>query len=120
MANILLIEDLAVIRRLIQVAIEPLGHQLTQVATGEEALQAIDGHRFDLILLDIGLPGLDGWEVLRKVRGRAEWATIPVVVVTAHGDQADEDLAMQLGANAFISKPFRPNILVEAVAAILG
>ncbi len=115
-----MIEDFAVIRRLIEVAIEPLGHQLTQVATGEQALAIIDDGRFDMILLDIGLPGVDGWEVLRKVRSMEEWASVPVVVVTAHGDQADEDRAMELGADSFISKPFRPSALVEAIARLLN
>lgn len=119
MSRILLIEDFAVIRRLIEVAIDPLHHTLVQVATGEQAVGLLEAEDFDLILLDIGLPGIDGWEVLEGIRASARTASVPVLVVTAHGDQADEDLAYRLGANGFIAKPFRPDLLMSEVERLL-
>ncbi len=120
MAHILLIEDFAVIRRLIEVAIDPLQHSMTQVATGEEAMIALGNESFDLVMLDIGLPGIDGWDVLRQIRANDTTADLPVLVVTAHGDQADEDMAFRLGANGFIAKPFRPDDLMEAVDSLIA
>ncbi len=120
MAHILLIEDFAVIRRLIEVAIDPLHHTMTQVATGEEAMQALANEEFDLVMLDIGLPGIDGWDVLRQIRAGERTSELPVLVVTAHGDQADEDMAFRLGANGFIAKPFRPDDLMDAVDSLLS
>jgi DNA-binding response OmpR family regulator len=119
-ARILLIEDFAVIRRLIEVAIDPLHHHMTQVATGEQAMDLLETEDFDLILLDIGLPGIDGWEVLERMRASSKTASVPVLVVTAHGDQADEDLAFRLGANGFIAKPFRPDLLMSEVERLLA
>jgi CheY-like chemotaxis protein len=118
-AHILLIEDFAVIRRLIEVAIDPLHHTMTQVATGEQAMDILESEWFDLVLLDIGLPGIDGWDVLQRIRSAERTASVPVLVVTAHGDQADEDLAYRLGANGFIAKPFRPDDLMDEVGRLL-
>lgn len=120
MSRILLIEDFAVIRRLIEVAIDPLHHTMIQVATGEQAMDLLEAEDFDLILLDIGLPGIDGWEVLERMRASSRTASVPVLVVTAHGDQADEDLAFRLGANGFIAKPFRPDLLMSEVERLLA
>lgn len=121
MAHILLVEDFAVIRRLIEVAIAPLDHTLVMAPTGEAALQELDSQHFDLIMLDIGLPGISGWDFLRALQERNEATSqTPVLVVTAHGDRSDEDLAYELGARAFIAKPFLPDDLMAAVDEIVG
>ncbi len=121
MAHILLVEDFAVIRRLIEVAIAPLHHTFVMTATGEEAVASVEAEKFDLIMLDIGLPGMDGWDFLRWLSGqRDKVGDTPVLVVTAHGDRTDEDMAFELGAAAFVSKPFRPEDLMKAVEALVG
>lgn len=120
MACVLLIEDAPTIVKLIETTIAPLGHMVIARGDGESGLEAIDQIALDLVVLDIGLPGLDGWEVLDRVRHTYSPEDLPVVVVTAHGDAGDRLRAMELGANRFLPKPFHPESLREAVQSLLG
>ena len=118
--TVLAIEDSPSVRRLIEVC---LRSDTTVVLTADDGPQGLDLARDlepDLILLDIGLPGIDGWEVLRRLRAHDNMKGIPVLVLTAHAQPEVEEQAEERGVQGFMTKPFRPAELRAAVAEILG
>ncbi len=101
--TILLIEDDPQIRRFLRAALPSQGFRLFEAATGEQGLIEAATRRPDIIILDLGLPDLDGLEVLRRLR---EWATAPVIVLSARGQETDKIVALDAGADDYVSKPF--------------
>lgn len=94
-------------------------YELSKAKSGKQALEMIKERKPDLVLLDISMPEMDGYEVVEKIKENAEWADIPVVFLTADGDSESEIKAFQLGAMDFIRKPFDPNILMTRMDRIL-
>ncbi|MDJ0790319.1 MAG: response regulator [Acidimicrobiia bacterium] len=118
--RVLVIEDSASVRRLIEVCLRVLGVEVSSAADGVGGLDAIKDHRPDAVVLDIGLPGLDGWEVLRRIRNDHETASIKVLVLTAHAQPEMADKAAKGGADSFMTKPFRPLDLRVQVEKLLA
>lgn len=116
----LVIEDSASVRRLIEVCLRVLGVEVTSAADGVSGLDAIKTSKPDAVVLDIGLPGLDGWEVLRRLRDDAETSSIKVLVLTAHAQPEMADKAAKGGADSFMTKPFRPLDLRIQVEKLLA
>ena len=100
---IVLIEDEAQIRRFLRVALIGQGYRLFEAAAGETGLVEAATRQPDLIILDLGLPDLDGFEVIRRLR---EWATIPIIILSARGQERDKIAALDAGADDYVSKPF--------------
>jgi CheY-like chemotaxis protein len=117
--NVLVIEDSASVRRLIEVCLRVLDVTISSVSDGTLGLEAIKETDPEVVVLDIGLPGLDGWEVLAQIRDNADTAHLKVLVLTAHAQPEMADKAAQGGANAFMTKPFRPSDLREQVEKLL-
>ncbi len=118
--SVLVIEDSASVRRLIEVCLRPLGAEMRFAEDGLIGLDAARSDVPDAIILDIGLPGLDGWEVLSQLRSEPDTVGIRVLVLTAHAQPEMADRAVAGGADAFMTKPFRPNDLRESVEALLA
>ena len=116
----LVIEDSASVRRLIDVCLRPLGADMRFAEDGLIGLDAARDAVPDAIILDIGLPGLDGWEVLSQLRSAPETVDISVLVLTAHAQPEMADRAAAGGADAFMTKPFRPGDLRDSVEALLA
>jgi two-component system phosphate regulon response regulator PhoB len=89
------------------------------VATGEAALPAVRDHLPDLLLLDLMLPGIDGLEVCRKIRGEAQVRHLPIIMLTAKGEEADIVTGLELGADDYVTKPFSPRVLLARLRAAL-
>lgn len=117
--NILVIEDSAVIWRLIRASCQDLA-EFGWEADGVAGLEAVKKNPPDLVILDIGLPLLDGWGVLAGMRADDRTRNIPVLVLTAHADTASREKARVGGAQAFMTKPFRPNDLRSTIGLLLG
>jgi DNA-binding response OmpR family regulator len=116
---VLLVEDDA---RLAAMVAEYLGrHELdvTVAPDGERGLAALRRGRFDVVLLDVMLPGVDGFEVCRRLRAAPEWAALPVLMLTARGDDVDKIVGLELGADDYLAKPFNPRELVARIRAVL-
>ncbi len=115
-ARILIVEDEREMAELIGLYLEREGADITICETGEEALKVLPSGNFDVMILDINLPGIDGFELLQSVRKNSG---IPVIIVSAR--EADEDIIMGLGigADEFVVKPFSPKVLVARVRALL-
>lgn len=118
--TIVVIEDHAAIRRLITVVLERVDAHLVFAATGLDGLEAIDAHAPDLVLLDLRLPDMEGWEVLQWIRHRRDRNDLPVLIVTAYGGDGDEHRAYASGADGYLPKPFEPTVLRQAVTDLLG
>ncbi|RNC29500.1 MAG: Transcriptional regulatory protein WalR [Candidatus Dichloromethanomonas elyunquensis] len=106
MAHILIVDDEIAIRELLKFNLEKEGYRVTCAADGEEALALMDSNKYDLVLLDIMLPGVNGLEVCRRMRVDRSLAGIPVVMLTAKGEEIDKVLGLELGADDYITKPF--------------
>lgn len=119
-ATVLIVEDSPSVRRLIEVSIRPLGVTVIEAEDGIEGLDVARREIPDVILLDIGLPGIDGWEVLRELRGDTRTADISVIIVTAHAQPEIAAAAERRGADGFITKPFRPRELREEIIGLMG
>lgn len=118
--SVLVIEDSASVRRLIDVCLRPLSVEMRFAEDGLVGLEAARTAVPDAVILDIGLPGLDGWEVLSQLRADPVTLGVRVLVLTAHAQPEMADRAAAGGADAFMTKPFRPSDLRESVAELLG
>jgi two-component system response regulator ResD len=113
---ILVVDDEEHIRELVRLYLEKEGFTVVLAADGEEAVQKVKALHPQLIILDIMLPKLDGWDVCREVRKVAE---TPIIMLTAKGEEFDKVLGLELGADDYLTKPFSPRELVARVKAIL-
>jgi len=118
--KIVLAEDEPQIARLIEFKLKKEGYQIVWKENGEEALKAIKADRPDLILLDVMMPVMDGYEVLRRVKEDENLKSIPVVMLTARAQERDVVKGIDLGAEDYITKPFHPAELLARVKRILG
>ena len=117
--HILIVEDEADISELLEYNLERQDYDPQSVATGEEGLvQAREGQP-DLVILDLMLPGLSGLEVCRRLKGDPETREIPVIMLTAKGEEEDVIAGFEAGADDYVTKPFRPKVLLARVRAVL-
>ena len=116
--TVLIVDDEARMRKLIKDFLMQKGFNILEAADGEEALKvfAENENKISLILLDVMMPKLDGWSVLRQIRQNSK---VPIIMLTARGEEQDELFGFELGVDEYISKPFSPKILVARVEAIL-
>ena len=119
-AVILVVDDEEEIRELCRVNLEFEGYEVIEAADGVEALAAATQHHPDLIFLDLMMPRMDGWEVLRRLKERNETATIPVVLLTAKTSEEDQMRGWEEGILEYISKPFNPLSLGDWAARFLN
>jgi type II secretory ATPase GspE/PulE/Tfp pilus assembly ATPase PilB-like protein/CheY-like chemotaxis protein len=117
---ILLVEDEESLRRVMKDLLEREGYTIVEARDGVQALDEVDRQAPDVIILDLNLPGLDGYGVLQQLRSRSATKHIPVVVLTAKGDEDNEVRVFELGADDFITKPFRARALSARLEAVLG
>ena len=117
MTHILVVDDEPAIVTVIRERLEREGLQVRAVASGEEALAAIEARPADLVVLDIMLPGIDGFEVLRRLRNAGH--TVPVIVLTARDEDIDKIVGLELGADDYLVKPFNPRELSARIRAVL-
>src|SRR5712691_2973210 len=119
MSRILLCETEQTLRNLLRASLDGLGHEIHEAANGEEGLRLAHQLVPDLVLLDMMMPGRSGLEVLQELRADPALADIAVVMVTARVQADDREGALAAGADAFLSKPFRPAELVALVSELL-
>jgi two-component system, OmpR family, KDP operon response regulator KdpE len=115
-SRILVIDDELSIRRMLQVLLEGAGHTMISADDGSHGLHALALEKPDLLILDLGLPDMDGLEVLRRLR---EWSTVPVLILSARPDPADKVSGLDLGADDYLTKPFDAPELLARLRALL-
>lgn len=117
--KILIVEDEKNISKLIKYNLDKADYYCAIVSTGEKALDALKREIFDLVILDIMLPGIDGLEVCREIKQQEKLKSIPVIMLTAKGEEVDRIVGLELGADDYMTKPFSPRELVLRIKAIL-
>jgi CheY-like chemotaxis protein/nucleoside-triphosphatase THEP1 len=119
-ACVLLVEDEEQLRRVMKDLLQREGYKVAEARDGVQALDEVDRFAPDVIILDLNLPGLDGYGVLQQLRSRPATRQIPVMVLTAKGDEDNEVRVFELGADDFVTKPFRARSLTARLEAVLG
>lgn len=114
--SILVIEDEQHIRRFVRAALETAGYRVYEAASGMDGLKEAENRKPDLMILDLGLPDLDGTEVVKRVR---EWSSIPIVVLSARMEERDKVAALDLGADDYLTKPFGTEELLARLRVAL-
>ncbi len=117
--RVLIVEDDRDIADLVARYLGKAGFTTEVLSSGRDALTAIAAHPPDLIVLDLMLPQVDGLEICRAVRNQAKTAAVPIIMLTARGDESDRIVGLELGADDYIAKPFSPNELVARARALL-
>ena len=116
---VMVVEDEAHIATMLRYNLEKAGFAVIEVANGDEALQQIAEHKPDAVLLDWGLPGVSGYEVCRQIRASSEHRTLPVIMLTARGDEVDKVRALDNGADDYVTKPFKVGELIARLKAVM-
>jgi DNA-binding response OmpR family regulator len=114
--KLLIVDDDDDLRELISFALRQAGYLVVKAADGVEALRVFDAEEPDLVILDVNLPGLDGWEVCRRIRAEAN---TPIMMLTVHSSEEDQVRGLDLGADDYLLKPFSPRTLLARVRALL-
>jgi CheY-like chemotaxis protein len=117
--KILIVEDVEYNRDLLVQLLED-DYEVVTAADGAAGIEAAVRHRPDLILMDLSLPGVDGWEATRRLKARPETAAIPVIALTAHAMQGDEERARACGCDDYLTKPIDEDQLFAKLAQLLG
>lgn len=117
--KILVVDDEDDILELIRYNLSREGYEIITAISGEDALRLVETELPDLMVLDLMLPGVDGLEVTKRIRSRNEGATLPIVMLTAKGEEADVVTGLELGADDYVTKPFSPRILIARIRSVL-
>jgi len=118
--KILVVDDEPTIVRLMEFILARQGHEMLVAVNGEEALEKIRAHAPDLVLLDIMMPRIDGYEVARTVRADPATAALPIIMLSAKAQEEDIRKGVEIGVDEYITKPFSPEHLVHVVAGYLS
>ena len=118
--RILIVEDEAALARLVQWQLQSAGFESQAVTTGKEALTVASEHWPDLVILDLRLPDMSGYDVCRQLRGMASPWELPVLMLTALDQPIDQLRGYAFGADAYLTKPFEPAELIKTVCLLLG
>ena len=117
--KILVVDDEEDILELVRYNLAREGYRVVCAASGEQALNRAGSEPFDLIVLDLMLPGIDGLEVAKKLKSKPDTRHIPIIMLTAKGEEADIVTGLELGADDYVTKPFSPRILLARVKAVI-
>ena len=117
--TILVVDDEEDILELVRYNLSREGYGVRCAASGEEALSVIAAGNIDLLILDLMLPGMDGLELARRLKGGPDHAELPIIMLSARGEEADIVTGLELGADDYITKPFSPRVLIARVRSVL-
>lgn len=117
--RILVVEDQEDNRRIVRDLLTSVGYEIIEALTGEEGVRAAETHMPDLILMDIQLPVLDGYEATRRIRANPALDRIPIIAVTSYALSGDDVKAFDAGCNGYVSKPFSPRALLAKIREFL-
>ena len=119
MTTALIIEDNVDNMALVSFILEQSGYATVKAVTGEEGLHAAVEHSPDVVLLDVQLPDIDGYEVLRRLRSSAQTAALPVIAVTSYAMSGDRESLIAAGCNGYIEKPINPDAMIEELEKVI-
>lgn len=117
--KVLAVDDSPSVRKLVEFSLKRGGFLVTTAQDGQEALEILVKDQFDAVVLDINMPRLDGFELLRRIKANTSTASVPVIMLTTEGHEMDKEEAKKLGASAYLVKPFKPSTLLELMNEVL-
>jgi two-component system, cell cycle response regulator DivK len=120
MKRILVVEDTEDNRQIIRDLLTSAGYEMIEAVTGEQGVAMAAEHRPDLILMDIQLPALDGYEATRRIKANPALRDTPVIAVTSYALSGDEERTREAGCDAYVAKPFSPRLLLAKVREFIG
>ncbi len=120
MATVLVVDDDRDIRELVAMKLKLDGIEVLEAANGRIALEVLEQHHVDLVVLDLMMPVMDGIEACRAIREREEWKNLPVIMLTARAQSDDVELGFGIGATDYVAKPFSPRELLSRVRGTLA
>ncbi|NWN81969.1 MAG: response regulator [Halomonas sp.] len=120
MAKVLVVDDEPNIVLSLEFLMQQAGFEVVTAEDGESALSRVQEGAPDLVLLDISLPGISGFDVLERLRGDTTHARLPIIMLTAHGREVEREKGLALGADDYVTKPFSTQALVEKVKSLLS
>ena len=120
MPHLLVVDDSQTIRRMVKAALAPLGLQAVEAASGLEAIEQLAVTPVQVMVLDLNMPDMHGLEVLGFVRANQKFHHIPIVVLTTRDDGPTREAALRAGATRYLTKPFKPQMLLDEVRHVLG
>lgn len=119
MASILVVDDSTTMRQMVGFTLTSAGHNVVEVADGNAAVEAAKGKRFDLVITDVNMPGMNGIDLVRALRAMPECKFIPMLVLTTESGQDVKQRGRDAGATGWIVKPFSPDVLLETLKKVL-
>lgn len=120
-ARVLLTDDNAINRQVVRLFLQPQGAVLTEAANGQEALDKLAAEPFDLVLLDVHMPVMDGTEAIRRIRASTDaWRSVPVIALTADAMSGDRERLIGMGMSGYVSKPIDQSELLSVISRVLG
>jgi two-component system cell cycle response regulator DivK len=119
MTKILVVEDQEDNRQILRDLLASASYDMVEAENGQEALTAVAAHKPDLILMDIQLPIMDGYEATRRIKAMPEFKSIPIIVVTSYALSGDESKARDAGCDAYVTKPYSPRALLAKIREYL-
>jgi two-component system, cell cycle response regulator DivK len=117
--RVLVVEDQEDNRRILRDLLTSVGYEVVEAVTGEDGVRMAETQTPDLILMDIQLPGLDGYEATRRIKGHAALRQIPIIAVTSYALSGDDARAFEAGCDAYVSKPYSPRALLAKIREFL-
>ena len=118
--RILVVDDDELVLVALAELLSPKGYTVSTALSGPQALEKIDKDRFDLLILDIIMPKMDGYELCQRIRAMEEYSEIPIIMLTAKSSEEDQRRGLMVGATLFLPKPISPQRLLHLIAATLG
>ena len=118
--RILVVEDQEDNRRIMRDLLASVGYEIVEAVTGEDGVRIAETHAPDLILMDIQLPGLDGYEATRRIKANPSLGHIPIIAVTSYALSGDDAKAVEAGCDAYVSKPYSPRALLAKIREFLS
>lgn len=119
MAKILIVDDSTTMRQMVSFTLTSAGHDVIEAADGNEALAAAKQGKFDLVISDVNMPGMNGIELVRTLRTLPDFKFIPVLMLTTESEQAIKQKGREAGATGWIVKPFSPDVLLATLGKVL-
>jgi CheY-like chemotaxis protein len=118
--SILIVDDDELVLMALNELLKPEGYEVHAVSSGAEALERLDQDGYDLLMLDIIMPEMDGFELCKKIRAKENYKETPIIFLTAKSREEDRAMGLEAGANLFLSKPISPDKLLEMISDTVG
>ena len=119
MARILVVDDSTTMRQMVSFTLQDAGHEVTEAADGLEALAEAKGRKFDLVITDVNMPGMNGIDLVKSLRELADFKFTPILVLTTEAGQDVKAKGREVGATGWIVKPFSPEVLIQTLRKVL-